>query len=288
MSNALITIVAPLGLVRSRTAEAAIERWAIRPADRDRAGARPPEQRTHFASLHAIRSSDGTRGYIVLEFSADGTDDKALAASSTRSASICGRSSCWRATGATAVGCRLHEGASGRRWRRLVRQSRRCLCRHARHDGRAHPARIEARRRIGALAAQTRTCMHGARGSRAAELATDPTSSDRRSRRPRRRPSSRPRRPHSPSSSRLFRQALSVAVLAHCCWRALYVVSLTAPWSTVTARASAPSCRRCDRALWTGFWFVGDRLDRAGVALRPACARRRTPTRSRNALRRAE
>ena len=31
----------------------------------------------HFASLHAIRSCDGTQGHIVLEFSADGAEDEA-------------------------------------------------------------------------------------------------------------------------------------------------------------------------------------------------------------------
>src|SRR6187431_3073109 len=40
----------------------------------------PPDEfvGTHFASLHAIRSSDGKRAYILLEFSADGTPEEAL------------------------------------------------------------------------------------------------------------------------------------------------------------------------------------------------------------------
>jgi deferrochelatase/peroxidase EfeB len=36
------------------------------------------ESGTHFASLHAIPDGLGSRGYLILEFSADGTDEKAL------------------------------------------------------------------------------------------------------------------------------------------------------------------------------------------------------------------
>jgi deferrochelatase/peroxidase EfeB len=82
MSHALITIVAPLEPDRVSTAQAAIEQLgnpaeehiqtALDRLDEDGEG-------THFASLHAIRSVDGARGYIIFEFSADGTAEKALA-----------------------------------------------------------------------------------------------------------------------------------------------------------------------------------------------------------------
>ena len=82
MSHALITIIGPLALDRVANAEAAIDRLgnpaqetiqaALDRLDDDGNG-------THFASLHAIRSADGARGYIVFEFSADGTEDRAMA-----------------------------------------------------------------------------------------------------------------------------------------------------------------------------------------------------------------
>jgi deferrochelatase/peroxidase EfeB len=82
MSNALVTIIAPLDVDRVADAEATIDRLQnparpdIRAAlDRHEDG----ERGTHFASLHAIRSQDGKRAYIVLEFSADGAEDEALA-----------------------------------------------------------------------------------------------------------------------------------------------------------------------------------------------------------------
>src|SRR3954451_20079062 len=81
MSNALVTIIAPLDLDRLGDAEASIDKLGnparpeIRAAlDKHEDG----ENGTHFASLHAIKSQDGKRGYIVLEFSADGTEDKGL------------------------------------------------------------------------------------------------------------------------------------------------------------------------------------------------------------------
>jgi deferrochelatase/peroxidase EfeB len=82
MGHAMVTIVAPLALDRVAMAEAAIDRLgnpaqeqiqaALDRLDDDGAG-------THFASLHAIRSADAARAYIVFEFSADGTQDKARA-----------------------------------------------------------------------------------------------------------------------------------------------------------------------------------------------------------------
>ena len=82
MSYALLSVIAPLALDRISAAEAAIDRLgnpaaehiqsALDRTDDDGAG-------THFASLHAIRSVDGARGYILFEFSADGAEDRALA-----------------------------------------------------------------------------------------------------------------------------------------------------------------------------------------------------------------
>ena len=83
MQHALITIISPLGLVRLHDAEAAIDelgnmarpdiRKALDMLDSD------GEQGIHFASCHAIQSQDGLRAYIAFEFSADGSEEVALA-----------------------------------------------------------------------------------------------------------------------------------------------------------------------------------------------------------------
>jgi deferrochelatase/peroxidase EfeB len=78
----LMTIVAPLALARLADAEAEIDRLgnparelggALDVLDTDGVGG------THFASLHAIRSTDGASAYLLFELSADGTSDEALA-----------------------------------------------------------------------------------------------------------------------------------------------------------------------------------------------------------------
>jgi hypothetical protein len=81
MSNALTTIIAPLALERVAETQAAIDRLGNPPAPeiRDALDRLQGDAGTHFASLHAVRSSDGERGYIVFEFSADGSQDEALA-----------------------------------------------------------------------------------------------------------------------------------------------------------------------------------------------------------------
>lgn len=94
MSHALSTFIAPLRPDRIGDAEAAIDllgnpaRQDIKaaldrlepPPGRPAEAEVPPDEfvGTHFASLHAIRSSDGKRAYILLEFSADGTPEEAL------------------------------------------------------------------------------------------------------------------------------------------------------------------------------------------------------------------
>ena len=82
MSHAMVTMIAPLALNRVAAAEATIDQLgnpaqdqipaALDRLDEDGSG-------THFTSLHAIRSADAERGYIIFEFSADGTVERALA-----------------------------------------------------------------------------------------------------------------------------------------------------------------------------------------------------------------
>ena len=82
MTHAMVTFVAPLRLDKLAAAESAIDvlgnpastavRNALALKDDEDGG-------THFASLHAIKSSDGARAYIVFEFSADGSEDAATA-----------------------------------------------------------------------------------------------------------------------------------------------------------------------------------------------------------------
>jgi deferrochelatase/peroxidase EfeB len=81
MSNALTTIIAPLAVDRVPEAQAAIDRLGNPPDPEIRAALDRLQGNagTHFASLHAVRSSDGERAYIVFEFSADGPEDEALA-----------------------------------------------------------------------------------------------------------------------------------------------------------------------------------------------------------------
>jgi len=80
MTQAMVTFAAPLATARLVDAERAIDVLG-NPANDDVCKALKPqpgdENATHFASLHAIKSADGMRAYIVFEFSADGTDDVA-------------------------------------------------------------------------------------------------------------------------------------------------------------------------------------------------------------------
>jgi deferrochelatase/peroxidase EfeB len=82
MSQALVTIIAPLALDRVGAAEVAIDALG-NPARADIRAAldkhEDAEHGTHFASLHAFRSQDGKRAYLVFEFTADGPEDDALA-----------------------------------------------------------------------------------------------------------------------------------------------------------------------------------------------------------------
>jgi deferrochelatase/peroxidase EfeB len=80
MAHALVTIVCPLATDRVPEAEAAIDRLdnPARPDIQTALDRLDGDAGTHFASLHAIRSCDGLRAYIVLEFSADGTEAAAI------------------------------------------------------------------------------------------------------------------------------------------------------------------------------------------------------------------
>jgi deferrochelatase/peroxidase EfeB len=80
MTHAMLTFVAPLAVGKVSDCEKAIDKLGnpATPSVRTALALRPGEMNgVHFASLHAIRSCDGTRGQIVFEFSADGTDDEA-------------------------------------------------------------------------------------------------------------------------------------------------------------------------------------------------------------------
>jgi len=82
MTQAMVTFVAPLALAKLKEAGDAIDILGnpANAAVRDALALAPNDENgTHFASLHAIQSPDGTRAYIVFEFSADGTDEEATA-----------------------------------------------------------------------------------------------------------------------------------------------------------------------------------------------------------------
>ena len=106
MSHALVTIIAPLTLERLEEAEAAIDSLG-NPARAEIAAAldkhEDAEHGTHFASLHAFKSQDGKRAYIVFEFSADGPEDDALARIDRQIGEHLGEFSCWQTTGAIAI-----------------------------------------------------------------------------------------------------------------------------------------------------------------------------------------
>jgi deferrochelatase/peroxidase EfeB len=79
MTHALVTVIAPLDTDRVADVEAVIDALG-NPARADIRAALDAveEEGTHFASLHAIHSQDRKRAYIVLEFSADGSEKESL------------------------------------------------------------------------------------------------------------------------------------------------------------------------------------------------------------------
>jgi deferrochelatase/peroxidase EfeB len=80
--HALLTIVAPLALEKLSIAQAELDRFADElPSLAAQLGALDSgaEDGTHFMSLHAIASTDGKNAYLLLELSADGDTQAALA-----------------------------------------------------------------------------------------------------------------------------------------------------------------------------------------------------------------
>jgi hypothetical protein len=80
MTHAFITVVAPLPLVKLTDAQHAIESKG-NPCETDiarRLGKLDDEHGIHFVSMHAIPSPDGDHAWLVLEFSADGSEEAAL------------------------------------------------------------------------------------------------------------------------------------------------------------------------------------------------------------------
>ncbi|HEY2230075.1 MAG TPA: hypothetical protein VGI22_20515 [Xanthobacteraceae bacterium] len=123
MSHAFVTIIAPLALGRVPDAEAAIDAMG-NPARQEIADAlnelSDDGQGTHFASLHPVRSQDGRRAYLVLEFSADGSEDEALArfvkATAVYLRAIFTLASDWREGGDLLAYLRAHRVAVGCGW----------------------------------------------------------------------------------------------------------------------------------------------------------------------------
>jgi deferrochelatase/peroxidase EfeB len=81
MSHALVTIAAPIAmeLVSPATAAIAVLENPAHQSIRQELDRLEGDDGTHFMSMHAIPSGDGSRGHLILEFSADGSEDEALA-----------------------------------------------------------------------------------------------------------------------------------------------------------------------------------------------------------------
>src|SRR5207302_1175120 len=84
MTHALVTIVAPIDAEKLKILPDLISKRLGNPAERSIEQGLGPldedgESSTHFASLHAIPAGAGTNGYLIFEFSADGSDDEAVA-----------------------------------------------------------------------------------------------------------------------------------------------------------------------------------------------------------------
>ena len=84
MTHALVTIVAPIDAEQLKILPDLISQKFGNPAEPSIEQSLSPldangESSTHFASLHAIPAGAGTNGYLIFEFSADGSDEEALA-----------------------------------------------------------------------------------------------------------------------------------------------------------------------------------------------------------------
>jgi deferrochelatase/peroxidase EfeB len=122
MSNALVTIIAPLAVDRVSEAQAAIDRIGNPPAPeiRDALDRLDGDAGTHFASLHAVRSSDGKRAYLLFEFSADGSEEEGLArilgAIGDRLRTVFMMAGDWTGRGDLGAYVRAHRVTVGGRW----------------------------------------------------------------------------------------------------------------------------------------------------------------------------
>jgi hypothetical protein len=120
MTQAMVTFIAPLPLDKLPAARSAINALknpcvaAVSDALALKAG---EENGTHFASLHAIKSPDGTTAYIVFEYSADGSEEEAtariLTAMGPMLKPVFMLSSDWRAGGDLAAFLNQHKVAIG-------------------------------------------------------------------------------------------------------------------------------------------------------------------------------
>ena len=116
MTHAMVTFIAPLPLNKLKAAGDAIGELGNPSctAVNDTLALKADEVNgTHFTSLHAIKSPDGTAAYIVFEFSADGSEDEAtariVAAMGPMLKPIFMQSSDWRDGGDLAVFLNKHK-----------------------------------------------------------------------------------------------------------------------------------------------------------------------------------
>ncbi|HTE15565.1 MAG TPA: hypothetical protein VK642_10855, partial [Burkholderiales bacterium] len=81
MNHALVTIIAPIDAQALVALPAEISAMGnpAKPSIRARLDVLDGEVGTHFMSLHAIPEGTGADGHLVLEFSADGSEEQALA-----------------------------------------------------------------------------------------------------------------------------------------------------------------------------------------------------------------
>jgi deferrochelatase/peroxidase EfeB len=78
MKHALISIIAPIPIDQVDTVRTQIEQTMGNPANDAVRAALQDDETLHFASMHALAGSDGKRGSILLEFTADGDADSAI------------------------------------------------------------------------------------------------------------------------------------------------------------------------------------------------------------------
>ncbi len=86
-AQSMVTIIAPIPLTQVDAARAAIDAQLDNPAKPAVRAAIASDEATgflHFASFHAISSSNGKSGFLVLEFSADGSSEDATRALAAR------------------------------------------------------------------------------------------------------------------------------------------------------------------------------------------------------------